>query len=75
VRVFRAVVVTAVVLFLLAPLIVITVGSVNPSRYLQFPPDGFSLNWYGELFTDAGWQRSIRYSLTIAATSAAIVRL
>jgi putative spermidine/putrescine transport system permease protein len=75
VRVLRAVVVTFVVLFLLAPLLVITVGSVNPSRYLQFPPDGFSLNWYGELFTDAGWQRSIRYSLTIAATSAALAVL
>jgi putative spermidine/putrescine transport system permease protein len=75
VRVFRAVVVTAVVLFLLAPLVVITVGSVNPSRYLQFPPDGFSLNWYGELFTDPGWQDSIRYSLTIAATSAALAVL
>ena len=74
-RVFRAVVVTFVVLFLLAPLLVITVGSVNPSRYLHFPPDGFSLNWYGELFTDPGWQDSIRYSLTIAATSAALAVL
>ena len=74
-RVFRAVVVTIVILFLLSPLIVITVGSVNPSRYLQFPPDGFSLNWYGELFTDPGWLNSIRYSLTIAATSAALAVL
>ena len=74
-RALRAVVVTGVVVFLLAPLLVIAVGSVNESRYLQFPPEGFSLNWYGELFTDAGWQRSIRYSLTIAFTSAALAVL
>jgi putative spermidine/putrescine transport system permease protein len=71
-RTFRAIVVGAVVVFLLAPLLVIAVGSVNESRYLQFPPDGFSLTWYAQLFTDAGWQRSIRYSLTIALASAAL---
>jgi putative spermidine/putrescine transport system permease protein len=75
VRAFRVVVVTLVVVFLLAPLIVIAVGSVNESRYLKFPPDSFSLTWYGQLFTDSAWQTSIRYSLTIAATSAALAVL
>jgi putative spermidine/putrescine transport system permease protein len=74
-RVFRAVIVTVVVAFLVAPLLVIVVGSVNPSRYLQFPPEGFSLSWYGELFTDSAWLRSIRYSFTIAALSAALAVL
>jgi putative spermidine/putrescine transport system permease protein len=74
-RALRAVIVGTVVVFLLAPLVVIAVGSVNPSRYLRFPPEGFSLTWYGELFTDPGWRSSIRYSLTIAATSAAIALL
>ena len=74
-RVFRAVIVTVVVAFLVAPLLVIVVGSVNPSRYLQFPPEGFSLSWYGELFTDPAWLRSIRYSFTIAAFSAALAVL
>jgi putative spermidine/putrescine transport system permease protein len=74
-RVFRAVIVTVVVAFLVAPLLVIVVGSVNPSRYLQFPPEGFSLSWYGELFSDPAWLRSIRYSFTIAAFSAALAVL
>ena len=74
-RAVRAVIVTLVVVFLLAPLVVIAVGSVNPSRYLRFPPDGFSLSWYGELFTDPGWRTSIRYSLTIATASAALAVL
>jgi putative spermidine/putrescine transport system permease protein len=74
-RVLRAVIVAFVVVFLLAPLVVIAVGSVNPDRYLTFPPEGFSLSWYGDLLTDSGWQRSIRYSLTIAAASAALAVL
>src|SRR3990170_945278 len=71
-RAVRWTVVALVVVFLLAPLLVIAVGSVNENRYLNFPPEGFSLSWYGQLFTDPGWQTSIRYSLTIAATSAGL---
>src|SRR5919106_2038816 len=74
-RALRAIVVTLVVVFLLAPLVVIAVGSVNVNRYLNFPPEGFSLSWYAQLFTDSGWQTSIRYSVTIAATSAALAVL
>jgi putative spermidine/putrescine transport system permease protein len=73
--VLRAIVVTLVVVFLLAPLVVIAVGSVNENRYLNFPPEGFSLSWYAELFTDPGWRTSIRYSVTIATISAALAVL
>jgi putative spermidine/putrescine transport system permease protein len=75
VRVLRAVVVALVVVFLLAPLVVIAVGSVNQNRYLNFPPEGFSLSWYAQLFTDSGWRTSIRYSVTIATISAALAVL
>src|SRR5918992_1390721 len=74
-RALRWIVVALVVVFLLAPLLVIAVGSVNENRYLNFPPEGFSLSWYGQLFTDTGWRTSIRYSVTIAATSAALAVL
>lgn len=74
-RVLRTIVVTLVVVFLLAPLVVIAVGSVNENRYLNFPPEGFSLSWYAELFTDPGWRTSIRYSVTIATISAALAVL
>ena len=74
-RVLRAIVVTFVVVFLLAPLVVIAVGSVNQNRYLNFPPEGFSLSWYAQLFTDSGWRTSIRYSVTIATISAALAVL
>jgi putative spermidine/putrescine transport system permease protein len=74
-RAWRWTVTVFVVVFLLAPLLVVAVGSVNENRYLNFPPEGFSLSWYGQLFTDSGWQTSIRYSVTIAATSAALAVL
>jgi putative spermidine/putrescine transport system permease protein len=74
-RALRAVLVVLVVVFLLAPLLVIAVGSVNENRYLNFPPEGFSLDWYGQLLTDSGWRNSIRYSLTIAFASAALAVL
>jgi putative spermidine/putrescine transport system permease protein len=74
-RALRAVLVVLVVVFLLAPLVVIAVGSVNENRYLNFPPEGFSLDWYGQLLTDSGWRNSIRYSLTIAFASAALAVL
>jgi putative spermidine/putrescine transport system permease protein len=74
-RAMRAVLVVLVVVFLLAPLVVIAVGSVNENRYLNFPPEGFSLDWYGQLLTDSGWRNSIRYSLMIALASAALAVL
>jgi putative spermidine/putrescine transport system permease protein len=74
-RALRAVLVVLVVVFLLAPLVVIAVGSVNENRYLNFPPEGFSLDWYGQLLTDSGWRNSIRYSMTIAFASAALAVL
>jgi putative spermidine/putrescine transport system permease protein len=75
VRVWRWTLTAFVVVFLLAPLLVVAVGSVNEDRYLNFPPESFSLSWYGQLFTDPGWRTSIRYSLTIAATSGALAVL
>ncbi len=74
-RALRWAITALVVLFLLAPLVVVAVGSVNENRYLNFPPEGFSLSWYGQLFTDLGWRTSIRYSVTIAAASAALAVL
>lgn len=49
----------AVVLFLLAPLVIVTIVSFNPLS-ITFPPEGFTFRWYGELlqrkeFIDAAW--------------------
>lgn len=61
-----------IALFLAAPLIVVAGVSVNAKKALLFPPEGFSLAWYGALFTDAGWRGALLASLGIAALSAAL---
>ena len=59
-------------LFLLAPLFVVAIASINQNRYLDFPPSGFSLTWYKQIWTDSGWRSAIERSLIIATSSAAL---
>ena len=42
-------------LFLLLPIIFIVALSFGSSRWLIFPPPGWTLKWYGELFADPRW--------------------
>jgi putative spermidine/putrescine transport system permease protein len=52
--------------FLLAPLLVTAGVSLNERRLLVFPPEGVSLQWFGELAFDAAWRDATITSLTIA---------
>jgi len=61
---------TAVALFLALPLIVVAGVSVNQRQSLAFPPQGFSLSWYGQIFTNPEWRNALIASLTLAAFSA-----
>jgi putative spermidine/putrescine transport system permease protein len=72
VRPLRVVLAVLVVLFLVAPLVVVAIVSINPSRYMDFPPDGFSLHWYQQIWADPGWRRAIERSLIIATAGAAL---
>jgi putative spermidine/putrescine transport system permease protein len=62
-------------LFLAMPLIVVAGVSVNQRQSLTFPPQGFSLSWYGQIFTDPEWRNALIASLTLAATSALLALL
>ncbi|QRM57302.1 ABC transporter permease [Sinorhizobium sp. BG8] len=59
-------------LFLALPLIVVAGVSVNAKQTLAFPPEGFSLSWYGEIFTNPEWRNALLASVTLAALSAAL---
>jgi putative spermidine/putrescine transport system permease protein len=59
-------------LFLSAPLIVVAGVSVNAKQTLAFPPQGFSLGWYVDIFADTGWRNALFASLTLAILSAAL---
>lgn len=59
-------------LFLLAPLIVVAGVSVNAKQDLAFPPKGFSLGWYAEIFVNPEWRAALIASLLLAMSAAAI---
>jgi len=71
-RKLNAVVAGLIALVLSAPILVVAGVSVNAKRSLDFPPNGFSLAWYAEVFTDAGWRGALVASLVVAAASAAL---
>ena len=63
---------TLVGAFLLAPIVVVAGVSVNAKRSLTFPPEGFSLDWYAAIVTDAAWRDALVASVLLALASAAI---
>ncbi|MBB4018779.1 putative spermidine/putrescine transport system permease protein [Chelatococcus caeni] len=71
-RLFTRLFMALVALVLAAPIVVVAGVSFNAQRTLTFPPVGFSLAWFGEVFTDAGWRGALLTSLAIAAGSAAL---
>jgi putative spermidine/putrescine transport system permease protein len=68
----RRVYFTAVALFLAAPIIIVAGVSVNEKQDLSFPPKGFSLSWYGQIFLDPEWRRALVASILLALTAAAL---
>ncbi len=65
-RLARNAFMAAVALFMSAPLVVVAGVSVNEKKRLFFPPDGFSMQWYAEMVTQAAWLTPVRNSLVIA---------
>ena len=55
----------AVFVFLALPIVVITFSAFSPTAFPEFPPTGFSLQWFNEVFTSRGWMRAIQTSLVL----------
>ena len=64
-----------VVVFLTAPLLVVTVASFNEQRYLDFPVENTSTQWYSQLLTDSQWRNAVDNSLLIGVASATLAVL
>lgn len=54
-----------VIAFLLVPVVIVLVLSFASTKFLAFPPPGFSLQWYEAFFTSAPWRNSALTSLGI----------
>jgi putative spermidine/putrescine transport system permease protein len=61
--------------FLLAPLAVIAVFSLNPTPFIQFPPVGVTLRWYEKFFTTPDFMNSLALSLQVAAAVVVLASL
>lgn len=65
----RVLFITAIFTLMIAPFIVVTGVSFNERKRLFFPPEGFSLSWYGDLWTKPEWFNAVQNSLSIALFS------
>ncbi len=67
-RVFCA----AVLLFLIAPILVIMPLSFNAEPYFSYPMPGLSLRWYEDFFTNDRWVLALKTSIIVAAFTTVI---
>jgi len=56
----------AVLVFLIAPVIIILVVSFSGADYLRFPPPSLSLRWYRRFLGTAAWRQAIGVSVEVA---------
>jgi len=59
-----------IVLFLLAPIIVVVIGSFSDQAYLVFPPQGLSLRWYVQAVSSRDFRDSTLISLELGVLAA-----
>jgi putative spermidine/putrescine transport system permease protein len=55
-----------VLLFLIAPILIVIPISFNGTNFLSFPKDNWSLQWYREFFTSERWNIAVKNSIIIA---------
>jgi putative spermidine/putrescine transport system permease protein len=71
-RLVRGTLVITVAVFLLAPLAVVVIISFSAAPFLQFPPPGFSLRWYDQLFSTPAWTNALWVSVQLMVPSSIV---
>jgi putative spermidine/putrescine transport system permease protein len=74
-RLLRGTIVIMVAVFLLAPLAVVVIISFSAAPFLQFPPPGFSLRWYGALFSTPAWTNALWVSIQLMVPSSILATI
>lgn len=62
----------AILIFILAPIAIIFVFAVNPTPFISFPPEGFSLRWFEEFFATSAFMNALWLSLKVAVVTTAL---
>jgi len=57
-----------VLLYLVAPVVIVIPMSFSAAKYLSFPPPGISLQWYENFFARADWTSATIQSIRVAVT-------
>jgi putative spermidine/putrescine transport system permease protein len=58
--------------FLVLPAFIVVPLSLSNSMFLQFPPPGFSTQWFSEFFRSPDWTAALWRSLAVASSSAIV---
>lgn len=61
--------------FLAAPLIAVSIASLDPGEFFTFPPTGLSLRWFGAFLADPEWRSSTILSLQMSVLSASFAMI
>lgn len=61
-----------VTVFLLLPIVFIALLSFGSSPWLVFPPPGWTLKWYREMWADPGWIEAMWHSTRVALVVTAL---
>jgi putative spermidine/putrescine transport system permease protein len=67
--------VMAIGLFLLAPILAITAGSLTTTSYVVFPPEGLTLKWYLQIFDQPDFLAALGLSLLVGVAAASAATL
>lgn len=71
-RLWLATVAVSVIAFLCLPILIVLPMSFSSAQSLEFPPPGFSLRWYQNLFGDGAWIDAGINSLILAGASSTL---
>jgi putative spermidine/putrescine transport system permease protein len=69
------VVVAIVLAYLVFPVFIVAPVSFSSAKYLQFPPPGWSLQWYENYFARPGWVPATLLSIRVALITAVLATL
>ncbi|MGO3146212.1 MAG: ABC transporter permease [Leucobacter sp.] len=69
-KVLAAILIVGVTVYMLFPILVVAGASVGTSRFLTFPPGGFTLDWYEEALTSGTYLEPFRLSLIVGIITA-----
>lgn len=68
-RPFLAGLTVVAVIFLLGPIVIVAAVSVSDSAVVQFPPQGFTLDWFGEAVGRTAFREAFLTSLLVGAVA------